>query len=306
METALIDYATGAPTPHVSYGARFPLGGLTLSRCAFPPNPGITLGSTQAIVAIHSGPAFEMAWKHPERDRLQQSLITDGAMNVNCADLPVFHSWEAVAQALIVAFDKQFLERTCVEAFGDGALALPVLVGVSDPRVQRLGALFSQEVADGGVGGRPYAEGLAIALIVHLVQSYGTAGYKKLHVTGGVAPIPLKRVMDYIEDHLGEEMGLADLAMLTGLSAHHFGQAFKVSTGVSPHRYLIERRIHRAKEMLLNGDRPIAEIAVAVGFASQSHMTINFRRLAGITPARYRQALVGHQRRRSKEDGRND
>lgn len=301
METALIDYATGAPTPYVSYGARFALGGLTLSQCVFPPNPGVTLGSTQAIIAIYSGPAFEMAWKHPERDDLQYSLISDGAVNVTCADLPVFHSWAVTAQAVVIAFDKQFLERTCTEAFNDQAVTLPVLVGVSDPRVQRLGALFSQEAADGGIGGGPYAEGLATALIVHLIRSYSGAGYKRLHITGGIAPVPLKRVMDYIEAHLGEEIGLADLAVLTGVSAHHFGQAFKASTGVSPHRYLIERRIHRAKEMLLNGDQPIAEIAGTVGFANQSHMTANFRRLAGITPARYRHALLGYPPHRSKD-----
>jgi len=62
---ALIDYAACVPTPYVSYSAQLPLGGVTLSRCAFMPNPGVTLGSTQAIVAVHADPAFELEWRDP-------------------------------------------------------------------------------------------------------------------------------------------------------------------------------------------------------------------------------------------------
>ena len=75
---------------------------------------------------------------------------------------------------------------------------------------------------------------------------------------------------------------------MANLSTHHFGEAFKASTGTSPYRYLIERRIHRAKELLLGADRSIAEVALTVGFASHSHFTDNFRKLTGITPSRFR------------------
>ncbi len=98
--------------------------------------------------------------------------------------------------------------------------------------------------------------------------------------------------MNLIESRLGDELGLAELAALAGLSTHHFGQAFKISTGMPPHRYLIGRRIHRAKELLISGKRSVAEIAAHVGFSSQSHMTLNFRKLVGTTPARYRQEMT--------------
>ena len=103
----------------------------------------------------------------------------------------------------------------------------------------------------------------------------------------------LRRVIDLIEARLHEDLGLAELAALTGLSTHYFAQAFKTNTGLPPHRYLIERRIHRAKELLIGGARPIAEIAAQVGFSSQSHLTLNFRKLTGATPAQYRRALQG-------------
>lgn len=289
---ALIDFAAGVPTPHVSYAGRLPLGSVTLSRCVFPPNPGVTLGSKQAIVAIHSDPSFELEWRDPGQDLLQRTTIKSGDMSVICADLPVFHRWAAPAKALIIAIDTSFVERTFVDAFGRNAEQLPLIVGVVDPAVQQFAALCDQEIVEGGAAGRLYVEGLATALVVHLFRSYGVNQHKSPRVIGGLTPLQLRRVMGYIEARLDQDLGLAELAALADLSTHHFGQAFKASVGVPPHRYLIERRIHRAKELLICGNRPIAEIAVSVGFSSQSHMTLNFRKLVETTPARYRRAMT--------------
>jgi len=105
---------------------------------------------------------------------------------------------------------------------------------------------------------------------------------------GGLPPTLLRRISDYIAENLGANIGVGDLAALTGLNPHHFGQAFKVCVGVSPHRYLVVRRVRRAEELLRASDLPISEIACLVGFSSQSHLTLNFRKVIGITPARYR------------------
>ncbi len=101
----------------------------------------------------------------------------------------------------------------------------------------------------------------------------------------------MRRVLDYIDAHLTDELGLVELAAIAGLSPHHFGEAFKTSKGTSPHRYVIERRVQHALEFLREKDRSIGEIAHAVGFSSQSHLTANFRRVTGLTPGRFRQSL---------------
>jgi len=289
---ALIDYATEVPTPHVSYAGRLPFGSVTLSRCIFPANPGVTLGSKQAIVALHSDPFFEMEWRDPNRDPLQRAMIKKGDMNVNSADLPVFHRWAVPVRAVIIALDTPFVERTFIDVFDREAERLPVIVGVADPVVQHLAALCDQEIVDGGAAGRLYTESLATALVVHLFRSYGSNPHKLPRMIGGLTPLQLRRVMVYIEARLDQDLGLAELAAVSGLSTHHFGQVFKTSMGISPHRYLTERRVHRAKELLIGGDQSIAEIAVSVGFSSQSHMTLNFRKLAETTPARYRRAMT--------------
>jgi AraC family transcriptional regulator len=101
----------------------------------------------------------------------------------------------------------------------------------------------------------------------------------------------LKRIIEHINEHLQDELSLVELSRIAKLSPHHFATAFKVSTGISPHRYVIERRINRARDLLLRKEKTISEIAVAVGFSSQSHLTVNFRRKMGVTPRKFRQSL---------------
>jgi AraC family transcriptional regulator len=105
---------------------------------------------------------------------------------------------------------------------------------------------------------------------------------------GGLAPHRLRRVLDYVEDRLGEDLPLRQLSALAGQSPSHFSRAFKQSMGVPPHRHLRERRLARARELLEGTQLPVLQVALEVGFASQSHFTTAFRRAVGCTPWRYR------------------
>jgi len=97
------------------------------------------------------------------------------------------------------------------------------------------------------------------------------------------------RVIEYINEHLGDELNLVELSKIAKLSPHHFATAFRASTGISPHRYVIERRIDRARDLLRQKDKTISEIALAAGFSSQSHLTANFHRTTGVTPRKFRE-----------------
>jgi AraC family transcriptional regulator len=94
----------------------------------------------------------------------------------------------------------------------------------------------------------------------------------------------LRQVIDYINDHLDRDLGLAELAKIVQMSPHYFTRLFKQSTGLTPHQYVIHRRVERAKELLLNGELTIAEVAYSVGFANQSHLNRHLKRLLGVTP----------------------
>ena len=105
---------------------------------------------------------------------------------------------------------------------------------------------------------------------------------------GGLAPGAMRRAIDHIATHLAERVQLIDLARMAGLSECHFARAFKQSTGLPPHRYLLNRRIAVAADLIARTDRALSDIALEVGFCDQSHFTRQFSSALGTTPSDYR------------------
>lgn len=109
----------------------------------------------------------------------------------------------------------------------------------------------------------------------------------------GLSRRAFTRACSFIAENLGERFTLDDLARQAGVSRFHFARLFRVSTGESPMAYLLKSRIERAKQMLLQDDRPVCEIAAALGFCDQSHLTRTFRRLTGLTPREFARQHAG-------------
>lgn len=109
-------------------------------------------------------------------------------------------------------------------------------------------------------------------------------------VRGGLPFWRLKRVLAYIDDNLGRDITLADLAAIACLSAHHFSELFRQSMGTSPYRYVLNRRIECAKVLLRESMLGVLDVALAVGFSDQSHFSKVFRRATGMAPGMYRAA----------------
>jgi AraC-like DNA-binding protein len=110
-------------------------------------------------------------------------------------------------------------------------------------------------------------------------------------VRWGLPPQRLQRVRQYVEAHLNERIRIQMLAGLAGLSIYHFARAFKRSEGLTPHEYIVRRRVQYAQNLLANSDMPLAEIAVAAGFSDQSHCARRFREHVGVTPSSYRWSM---------------
>jgi AraC family transcriptional regulator len=155
--------------------------------------------------------------------------------------------------------------------------------------------------------GRPYdrhagirADALRLAIAIRLLGLQAENGLSiddgsvptvpAERAIGGLQKWRLRRVADYVDSHLSNKITLSDLAAVAGLSRMHFASQFRIATGLRPHEYLLRQRIRRADELLRYTTLTIVEIAFSVGFQTQAHFTTVFKRIAGSTPAQWRNA----------------
>jgi AraC-like DNA-binding protein len=136
---------------------------------------------------------------------------------------------------------------------------------------------------------RLFAEHISLALGSHIAETYGGIKSAATRLRGGLAAWQERRAKELLS--LKEDISTADVARECSLSAGHFARAFRQTTGLSPHQWLLSRRIDRAHELLCEGELSLAEIASACGFADQSHFTKVYARLRGISPGVWRRQL---------------
>jgi len=163
------------------------------------------------------------------------------------------------------------------------------LSAITDPTTLQI-ALSLALALDNPAGADPLLmEHLGIALACSVVKLLGAAPVRQ---DRPLAPPHLRRVFDHIERSLGRsDLSVEELAGVAHLSPYHFSRAFKLATGMAPHRFVLERRVARARLHLGAGRESIAEIAYATGFSSQAHFSSMFQRFTGMTPKQYRQSV---------------
>jgi AraC family transcriptional regulator len=133
-----------------------------------------------------------------------------------------------------------------------------------------------------------YAETLGLVLSLELSRMGHRAPTPPSPARGGLTRRQVRQIVDYMEANLQNDISLTDLAGLLNLSRFHFVRTFKQSTGLPPHRFLMARRIERAKELLAEPGLPIAEVSRRAGFHGVTQLTRAFRRLTGTTPSGFR------------------
>ncbi|MGL5062555.1 MAG: helix-turn-helix domain-containing protein, partial [Microcoleus sp.] len=129
-----------------------------------------------------------------------------------------------------------------------------------------------------------FVEQLKKTLVAHLLRSYCVQNVKIATYSDGLPRHKLERVLEYIEAHLDRNLELEELARQIGMSQFYFSRLFKQSLNITPHQYVIQQRVERAKQLLRKGELNLAEIALECGFANQGHLNRHFKRLTGATP----------------------
>lgn len=213
------------------------------------------------------------------------SWLVDGAMDAVTVDLPVSR-----------------VESTAHEAVGRSATDLPFEFAFCDPLVGALVGALARELTESEGESALYLDRIHDLLALHLVRRRHRVRRTWKRETGALSRPAFERVAELMAARLEAGVSLEELARVAGLSRFHFARAFKRTVGLPPHEYFTRRRIERAQELLGLTDLPLAEIALRVGFSSQSHFTSVFARIAGASPAAYRRSGRGGKARRTDED----
>ena len=158
-----------------------------------------------------------------------------------------------------------------------------------DPILKGLLLQLQADLAAGCPSGPLLGESLCVKITETIIQRYSLGRIRLDEYKGGLSGARLRLTLEYIEENLGLDLDGDRIAAVSGLSKYHFGKAFKQSTGVTLHSYVLSRRTRRAQELLLQTDQSLAAVASAAGFSDQSHFTSLFTTRLGISPRAYRQ-----------------
>jgi AraC family transcriptional regulator len=183
------------------------------------------------------------------------------------------------AEGMAIQLSKPWLQRLLLDEPPRELGSLP-----PDPTVLALTSLMRDEVARGAPMGRLYAESLSVAMLSYAFERLPLS---RMSVRGSLSDEQQRRLRKYILDRLGDDISLAELAQLVGRKPRQFSTLFRQSFGTTPHRYLVRARVEEGARLLSLGGADVADIALRVGFCSQSHFAEAFRRAYGVTPRRY-------------------
>ncbi len=188
-----------------------------------------------------------------------------------------------------------YLPRTALDDLADDAgstrleeISYEPGVPVSDPVVSNLAASLRPALAAPEQANRLFVEHVLLAMGAHVASAYGGMYPRSRRVAGGLAQWQERRAKEMLRTDLSGSRSLGVVALECGLSVSQFSRAFKESTGLAPHRWLIQQRVEAAKRRLADRSLRLVDVALLCGFADQSHLTRVFARYTGLTPAAWR------------------
>jgi AraC family transcriptional regulator len=192
-------------------------------------------------------------------------------------------------EILQVYIRRSVYETAVNEMYGTSDAEMLPRYAILDPLLEQLIFAIKRALQNGATADRLYMDTIAQMIAMHIARHHSTRSrVVENRLPGTIADWRMQRLFEFIEENLGCDLSLIRMAAEVGVSPLHLPRTFKTATGQSPHRYVLRRRIERAKDLLIKTDTPILEVALSVGFSSQSHLSSWFSRVVGISPADYR------------------
>lgn len=247
-----------------------------------------------SLVCLHVGPTVPAICRRGGRTHHGEEI--HGDIEIIPAGMPCTWEIRRDGTTLVMRVPPALIAEAA-EAAGVNPARLDVISRFTtrDEPLERLGWAVKGEIDGGHPSGRLRFDGLGLAIAEQLVRRHSScapsvaAPAARAALSGAVC----RRVIAYIEDHIDRDLALAEIAGIAGMSASHFKTLFRRATGRPVHQYVIDRRVDRAAALLRAGRLPISDVALATGFAHQSHLARHLRRALGVTPQALRRTVAG-------------
>lgn len=244
-------------------------------------------GSPAVVVSIHVGPSVSVDCRRSGQRHRGTSI--HGDVEIIPPNTPGVWELKSSDTALVIGLKLRLLEAI-VDELGSHPSQLRITnrFQARDPQIEYIGWALKAEMESGYPSGRLFTDALAAALAARIVRNHSSLARPYRTPNAAIPARKLKIVLSYIEDNLGRDLSLGEIAAQVGLSTSHFKTLFRKSVGMPPHQYLIRRRVERAAAQLRKSTTPIGDIALENGFCHQSHLAMHIRRILGVTPQEVR------------------
>ncbi|WP_426752309.1 helix-turn-helix domain-containing protein [Myxococcus sp. Y35] len=229
------------------------------------------------VVTLHAGPPVQVACPSTHT----RALKTRGDLHLMPAGASDFWMEDGASTAVELRIPPSLL-RLAAEDMGldPDRVGLEPRDHFRDAQIEHIAWALEADSRANTPNGLLYRESLGLALAARLLASYRT----QVEAKGGLSAAQRQRIIEYVEAHLDESLSLERLSRVVGLSASHFKTLFRRSMGLPVHEYVVQRRVERARTLLLRGELSTGEVALEAGFSHQSHMARCMRRILGVTP----------------------
>lgn len=197
-------------------------------------------------------------------------------------------NWNTSAEFGILAVEPLVLKSVSQDLVNSDRIELlPKFMNKQDELITGIFSTLKDELESNKIGSDLLIDSLKTTLAIHLLRKYCATKPKLSSYGDGLSKPKLRQVTEYINEHLDRDLKIIELAAIAQISPYHFIRLFRKTTGKTPHKYILQQRIEKAKYLLQHGKISISETAAMVGFCDQSHLTKYFKHSTGMTPRQY-------------------